>query len=46
MPAISVEIKAEVENCSKAILPSKEEIENNSRAHSAKMRYATKTTED
>lgn len=45
MPAINIEIKAEVENCSKAILPSKEEIENNSRAHSAKMRYATKTTE-
>lgn len=45
MPAVNVSVKAELENCSKAILPSKEEVENNSRAHSAKMRYATKTTE-
>lgn len=45
MPQIIDTVPAELENCSKAILPSEEEIAANSRAHSAKMRFATKITE-
>lgn len=45
MPQIIDAIPAELENCSKAISPSEEEIAANSRAHSAKMRFATKITE-
>lgn len=45
MPAPQSDIPAKLENCSKAIAPSPEEVAANSRAHSAKLRYATKTTE-
>lgn len=45
MPVPQSDIPAKLENCSKAIAPSPEEVAANSRAHSAKLRYATKTTE-
>lgn len=45
MPAAETTMPAKLENCSKAIAPSPEEIAANSRAHSAKLRHATKTTE-
>lgn len=45
LPAAETAAPARLKNRSKAILPSAEEIAANSRAHSAKLRYATKTTE-
>lgn len=45
LPAAEVAAPAQLKNRSKAILPSAEEIAANPRAHSAKLRYATKMTE-
>jgi len=42
MPLSDKSIEAEFSECSKAISPTDEEIAQNSRAHSAKLRYATK----
>ncbi|MDO4183926.1 MAG: 16S rRNA (cytosine(1402)-N(4))-methyltransferase RsmH [Rhodospirillales bacterium] len=44
-PEIPENQNCELTNPSKAILPTEEEIAANSRAHSAKLRYATKTSE-
>ena len=45
MPEVPEDNKYELYQPSKAILPTKEEIAFNSRAHSAKLRYATKISE-
>ena len=45
MPAAETTATARLENPSKAVVPTAEEIEANPRAHSAKLRHATKTTE-
>lgn len=45
MPEIPENQNCELDKPSKAILPTKEEIAANSRAHSAKLRYATKISE-
>ena len=45
LPEIADTTEAEFAFCSKAIIPTAEEIAQNSRAHSAKLRYAIKRTE-
>lgn len=46
MPEAVSAAKAEFSSCSKAIAPTEEEISFNSRAHSAKLRFAVKSTEE